>query len=76
VRAGVAARASPGRIRIDQGLGDKFLAGAGPQLFAGACAAAGQDLVLCLHEGYDHSYYFISSFVEAHLRHHAAALVR
>jgi S-formylglutathione hydrolase len=71
----VSQRTFPGRIRIDQGTGDKFLARElQPELFAEACAAAGQDLDLRLHEGYDHSYYFISTFVEAHLRHHASAL--
>jgi S-formylglutathione hydrolase len=62
-------------ILIDQGLADKFLeAQLKPELFEAACAAAGQKLMLRRHEGYDHGYYFIESFIEDHLRHHAAAL--
>ncbi len=64
-----------GTILVDQGLDDKFLA---PQLqperFEAACAEAGQALTLRRHAGYDHGYYFIASFIEDHLRHHAAAL--
>lgn len=64
-----------GTILIDQGLDDKFLA---PQLqperFEKACAEAGQALTLRRHAGYDHGYYFIASFIEDHLRHHAAQL--
>ena len=62
-------------ILIDQGLGDKFLESQlHPHLFEAACAAAGQPLTLRRHAGYDHGYYFISTFMEDHLRHHAAAL--
>jgi S-formylglutathione hydrolase len=64
-----------GTILVDQGLDDKFLA---PQLqperFEAACAEAGQALKLRRHAGYDHGYYFIASFIEDHLRHHAAQL--
>ena len=64
-----------GPILIDQGLDDKFLA---PQLqperFETACAEAGQALTLRRQPGYDHCYYFIASFIEDHLRHHAAQL--
>lgn len=63
-------------LLIDQGLGDNFLATQlHPQLFEAACAQAGQSLTLRRHEGYDHGYYFITSFIEDHLRHHARALV-
>lgn len=62
-------------ILVDQGLADKFLE---PQLqperFEAACAEAGQPLTLRRHAGYDHGYYFIASFIEDHLRHHAAQL--
>jgi S-formylglutathione hydrolase len=63
-------------ILIDQGLADKFLNQSQllPEQFEAACAAARQPLRLRRHEGYDHSYYFISTFVEDHLRFHAAAL--
>jgi len=43
-------------------------------LLRAACDAAGIDLTLNLREGYDHSYYFISSFMDDHLRWHAARL--
>ena len=65
----------PGGILIDQGLGDKFLAGQlHPELFEAACASAGQPLTLRRHAGYDHSYYFIASFMDDHLAHHARQL--
>ena len=62
-------------ILIDQGIADGFLLEQlRPELFESACRAAGQELSLRMHEGYDHSYYFIASFVEDHLRHHAKHL--
>lgn len=65
----------PGTILIDQGNADKFLE---LQLqhwrLDAAARAAGQALTLRLHAGYDHSYYFIQSFIDDHLLHHAAAL--
>jgi S-formylglutathione hydrolase len=65
----------PGTILIDQGLADKFLElQLRPDLFEQACARSGQALTLRRHPRYDHSYYFIASFIEAHLRHHADAL--
>lgn len=64
-----------GTILIDQGEADKFLeAQLKPELFDQACAEAGQALLLRRHPGYDHSYWFISTFMEDHLRHHAEAL--
>jgi S-formylglutathione hydrolase len=74
----VAARmGEPGRlILIDQGEADQFLPNQlNPTLFAEACREAGQKLELRMQPGYDHGYYFISSFVEDHLRHHAGALL-
>ena len=62
----------PQGILIDQGLGDKFLAEQlFPEAFEQACATAGQPLNLRRHAGYDHGYFFISTFVEDHLRFHA-----
>ena len=62
-------------ILVDQGAADGFLES---QLLPGrlgdVCAKAGIDLTLNLHEGYDHSYYFISSFMAAQLDWHAARL--
>ena len=66
-------RAPP--LLIDQGLADKFLAEQlHPHLFEAACAQSGQPLTLRRHEGYDHGYWFIASFIEDHLRHHAQTL--
>ena len=65
----------PHGILVDQGLDDKFLAEQlMPERFEQACARAGQPLRLRRHPGYDHSYYFVASFVADHLRHHARAL--
>ena len=63
-------------ILIDQGTADPFLEKQQllPGIFAQACEKAGVPLTLRFQEGYNHSYYFISSFVEDHIRHHAAAL--
>ncbi len=59
-------------ILVDQGTADGFLENQlRPQLLADACAKAGIALTLRMQEGYDHSYYFISSFMEDHLRWHA-----
>lgn len=65
-----------GTILIDQGGADPFLAQKQllPEVFAKACEAAGQALDLRERPGYDHGYFFIASFIEDHLRHHAAAL--
>lgn len=64
-----------GTILIDQGREDGFLAEQlRPDLFEQACTAHGQSLDLRLRPGYDHSYWFIQSFVGDHLRHHATVL--
>jgi S-formylglutathione hydrolase len=64
-------------LLIDQGLADKFLVEQlHPDRFEAACRAAGQPVTMRRHAGYDHGYYFIASFIEDHLRHHAAALHR
>ncbi|KGH23352.1 MULTISPECIES: S-formylglutathione hydrolase [Comamonas] len=66
----------PAGILIDQGLADKFLIEKQllPEAFEAACAQAAQPLKLRRHAGYDHGYYFIQSFVDDHLRHHAQQL--
>ncbi|QQX89592.1 S-formylglutathione hydrolase (plasmid) [Cupriavidus necator] len=62
-------------ILIDQGLSDQFLHDQLlPDAFAEACAAIGQLLILRRHEGYDHGYYFIASFIEDHVRFHGSIL--
>ncbi|MBK8400895.1 MAG: S-formylglutathione hydrolase [Propionivibrio sp.] len=66
----------PDGILIDQGLADLFLAEQlHPHLFEQACVQAGQPLTLRRHAGYDHGYYFISTFMADHLAHHARILV-
>jgi S-formylglutathione hydrolase len=65
----------PGTLLVDQGTSDKFLERElRPELLVAACEASGQALNLRMRVGYDHSYYFVSSFVAEHLAHHAAAL--
>ena len=62
----------PNGILIDQGLGDKFLPDQLlPEAFEQACQKAQQPLQLRRHAGYDHGYYFISTFVEDHILFHA-----
>nr|WP_198148993.1 S-formylglutathione hydrolase [Luteibacter yeojuensis] len=64
-----------GTILIDQGEADGFLVNQlQPQRFEAACEEAKQPLELRMQPGYDHSYYFIQTFIDDHLRHHAAAL--
>ena len=65
----------PGGILVDQGQADQFLAEQlYPEVFEAACAQAGQPLTLRRHEGYDHGYYFISTFIEDHIRFHVEQL--
>lgn len=65
----------PEGILVDQGLADQFLAEQlYPQEFEAACDTAGQPLTLRRHDGYDHSYYFISTLMEDHIRFHAERL--
>ncbi len=62
-------------ILVDQGTADNFLDNQlQPQRLAEACEKAGIPLTLRLQDGYDHSYYFMSSFIEDHLRWHAKRL--
>jgi S-formylglutathione hydrolase len=62
-------------ILVDQGDADQFLAEQlRPELLKAACDAAGIDLTLRMQPGYDHSYYFISTFMADHLRWHAQRL--
>ncbi len=64
-------------LLVDQGDADAFLAEQlRPELLEAACAAAGIPLTLRMQPGYDHSYYFIATFMEDHLRWHAERLSR
>ncbi|KAB7738951.1 S-formylglutathione hydrolase [Parvibaculum sedimenti] len=63
-------------ILVDQGGADNFLeAQLKPELLEEACAKVGQKLVLRMHPGHDHSYYFIQTFIDDHLAFHAATLL-
>ena len=65
----------PCPLLVDQGLADKFLEEQlKPELLEEAAASAGQEVILRRHEGYDHSYWFIQTFMADHLAHHARAL--
>lgn len=72
----VKSRANPSlRLLVDQGGGDEFLANQlKPELLQAVCAVIGQPLTLNIHDGYDHSYYFIASFIGDHIAYHARAL--
>jgi S-formylglutathione hydrolase len=63
------------RILIDQGTADAFLTTQLlPNRFAAACDRVGQPLTLRYQPGYDHSYYFIATFISDHVQHHATLL--
>lgn len=71
----VAQRRDPRHFLIDQGTADKFLTEQlKPERFAAACKQSGTSLQLRMHDGYDHGYYFIATFMADHLRHHAHVL--
>ena len=68
-------RRHPSSLLVDQGTRDKFLdEQLKPELLAAACEANGQPLALRMREGYDHSYFFVSTFMDEHLAHHARLL--
>jgi S-formylglutathione hydrolase len=70
------AQPHPGLILVDQGTADNFLENQlHPQALEAAAAASGQKLRLRRQAGYDHSYWFIQTFIDDHLRHHAQALL-
>ena len=65
----------PINLLIDQGLDDQFLLEQlKPELIEQAAQEANQEITVRRHEGYDHSYYFISSFIEDHINFHAKFL--
>ena len=62
-------------LLIDQGTDDQFLKQhLRTDIFTTACEKTGQPANIRMQQGYDHSYFFIASFIEDHMRHHAAAL--
>ena len=63
-------------LLVDQGDADEFLAAQlKPELLKTACEKTGRPLTLRMQPGYDHSYYFIASFMGEHMAHHAAAVL-
>ncbi|MFN4171331.1 MAG: S-formylglutathione hydrolase [Pseudorhodobacter sp.] len=67
-------RGFDGPILIDQGASDQFLDLLKPEALAEAMAASRQNGVFRMQKGYDHSYFFVSSFMEDHIGFHAEAL--
>lgn len=72
----IRAHGSRHELLVDQGEADDFLhqGQLRPEALDDACQAAGVKLTLRRQPGYDHSYFFIASFIDDHLRHHSAAL--
>ncbi len=64
----------PGHILIDQGADDQFANLLRPEKLADAIEKSGQDARYRLQAGYDHSYFFVATFMEDHIRHHAGIL--
>ena len=63
-----------GPILIDQGTNDPFLKNLRPQALAEAMAERAQNGTFRMQPGYDHSYFFVSTFMEDHIAFHAEAL--
>lgn len=61
-------------ILVDQGADDNFLPQLQPELLKEVCEAHDHPLTLRMHSGFDHSYYFISTFIEDHFRHFASSI--
>jgi S-formylglutathione hydrolase len=65
-----------GHILVDQGQADQFLKDQlHPEALEEAAKASGQAILVRRHEGYDHSYWFIQTFIADHLAHHAKSLL-
>ena len=63
------------KILIDQGKADDFLdKQLMPENFKDACKSAGQKITVRMHEGYGHSYYFINTFIQDHIKFHGQAI--
>ncbi|MEO0701965.1 MAG: S-formylglutathione hydrolase [Pseudomonadota bacterium] len=70
----MAERGYPGHVLVDQGTEDEFLDLLKPEAFALAVASRRQPATLRMQAGYDHSYFFVSTFMRDHIRFHAEAL--
>ncbi len=67
-------RGFDGPILIDQGASDQFLDALKPEALAEAMMARRQQGIIRMQPGYDHSYFFVSTFMEDHIQFHAEAL--
>jgi S-formylglutathione hydrolase len=69
-------RSAPSRheLLVDQGMADPYLDQLRPDELKEACRTSGQPLNFRERPGYDHGYYFVSTFIAEHLRFHATAL--
>jgi S-formylglutathione hydrolase len=63
-----------GPVLVDQGASDQFLELLKPEALSHAMAARRQDGVFRMQKGYDHSYFFVSTFIPDHIAFHADAL--
>lgn len=72
----IRAQPSAHDLLVDQGAADPYLDQLLPDELKAACAASGQRLTFRERPGYDHGYYFVATFIEEHLRFHAAQLAR
>jgi S-formylglutathione hydrolase len=72
----MAAHGFDGPVLIDQGGNDQFLDLLRPETLSGAMSARRQEGAFRIQAGYDHSYFFVASFIEDHIRFHAQALMR
>ena len=72
----IRAQPSSHELLVDQGAADPYLDNLRPDDLKAACAAAGQRLTFRERPGYDHGYFFVATYIEEHLRFHAAALAR
>jgi S-formylglutathione hydrolase len=70
----IRAQPSPHELLVDQGMADPYLEQLRPSDLKDACRDSGQRLTYRERAGYDHGYYFVSTFIADHLRFHAAAL--
>jgi S-formylglutathione hydrolase len=70
----IRAKPSQHELLVDQGMADPYLEQLRPDALKEACRTAGQRLTYRERAGYDHGYYFVSTFIAEHLRFHAAAL--
>jgi S-formylglutathione hydrolase len=62
------------KIIVEQGANDEWMKYLVPDNFRKACEESGQLVEFNMHDGYDHGYYFVSTFIEHHLKHFSGVL--